>query len=100
MLSDKAQMVPFTVADVVRKTIDRAVRHHRPDLNLGQYLYVAEGVFSLLCEDTEDALLTQPVERWTPTLSDPDFINKVGDYLTKLEIKTGRMVLYGEENGI
>src|SRR5690242_368496 len=97
MTSDKAQMMPFTAAEVVRKTIDAQVKLQRPELTLGQYLYLAEELFMLLVQDTDDALLTQPVEQWTPNLLDFYFTNKVGDYLTRLELKTGRMILYGEE---
>lgn len=97
MASDKALVMPYTAAEVVRHTIDAEVKRHRPDLDERQYLYVAEQVFMLLCDDTEIALLQQPAERWTPPLVDLYFTSKVEPYLIKLEIKMGRMILYGED---
>lgn len=96
MISDMA-LKPYPCADVVRKAIDAQVKLHRPDLTEGQYSYLVLEVYGLLCEGTEIALLEQPVEKWTPNLLDFYFTNKVGDCLTRLEIKTGRMILYGEE---
>lgn len=97
MASDKARGMPYQCEVVAKQAIGAGVRIHRPELSEGQYLYVVGEVFQLLCHDTDDALLEQPVEKWTPNLLDFYFTNKVGDYLVKLEIKTGRMILYGEE---
>jgi hypothetical protein len=79
---------------MVREAIEAEVRSKRPDLTEGHYLYVVREVYQLLCHDTEDALLEQPPDRWTPSLIEFHFVRKVSTYLTKLEIRTGQMVLY------